>query len=368
VCPQGTRPGEDALAEYREGIEIRRYPLRPADGGMLGFLREYAQALLRTRALTRRLTRERPFDVVHTCNPPDFLLLAAGPARRAGARLVFDHHDLTPELFQVRFGDGRAWLRRLTLLVERLCMRSADAVIATNESYAELVHTRDGRRAEDVFVVRNGPELRSLRSAAPNPALARGREHLIAYVGMMAPQDGVEQALQALARLAQRRTDWHAVLAGDGPSREELIALRDRLGLSEQVEFAGWLGQREVASLLASSDVGLAPEPSSPLNDVSTMIKVAEYMAHGVPVVAYDLRETRRTAGDGALYAGSGDVGALAECIERLLESSELRDRTGREGRERVESELSWEHSERSLRGAYVHVLGSGRAAKGRRR
>jgi glycosyltransferase involved in cell wall biosynthesis len=362
VCPQGdaserASEGERASFEVREGVQIHRYPLSFADSGVSGYLREYGSALWQTWKLVRRLSRERPFDVVHACNPPDFLLFAALPARRAGARFIFDHHDLTPELFLTRFGKRHRWLHRLTLLLERMCFALADVVLATNESYREVAYTRGRKRPEEVFIVRNGPDLRRFSPCAPDPSLKRGRPLLISYVGVMAPQDGVDHALRALATLDERRKDWHAVFAGEGEARPELMRLADELGLGDRVEFVGWLDDRQITRLLCSSDLCLAPEPRSPLNDVSTMVKIAEYMAMSRPVVAYELRESRFAAGAAAVYAEPNDVGSFSARIEELLDDPARRSEMGRLGRERVEQELSWEHSERNLQEAYRSLL-----------
>jgi glycosyltransferase involved in cell wall biosynthesis len=357
VCPHGP---DDGLPdrELREGVQIHRYRLRFAAGGIGGYVREYGSALWHTWRLVRRLSRERSFDVVHACNPPDFLLFAAWPARRAGAQLLFDHHDLTPELFLTRFGEGHPWLYRLTLLLERMCFAVADVVLATNESYRQVARTRGRKRPEQVFVVRNGPDLRRFQPLAPDPSLKRGRRLLIGYVGMMAPQDGVDHALRALALLGERRQDWHAIFAGEGEARPQLARLSAELGLEDRVEFVGWLNDEQIARLLSSADVCLAPEPQSPLNDVSTMIKIAEYMAMSRPVVAYGLRESRFSAGAAGAYAEPNDVASYAMRVDELLSDPERRLKMGRIGRERVERELSWENSERQLAAAYDSVLG----------
>jgi glycosyltransferase involved in cell wall biosynthesis len=360
VCPQGG-PRERALFEVYEGVRIHRYPLTFAEGGPAGYLREYGAAFWHTWKLVRRLSAERPFDVVHACNPPDFLLFAAWSARRRGAHFVFDHHDLTPELFLTRFEGHHRWLYRLTLLLERVCFAAADIVLATNESYREIALTRGRKRAQEVFVVRNGPDIARFDVQPPDPELKRGRPLLISYVGVMAPQDGVDHALRALALLAARRDDWHAVFAGEGDAKPELMRLAAELGISERVEFVGWLEDEQIIRLLSSSDVCLAPEPKTPLNDVSTMVKIAEYMAMARPVVAYELRESRFAAGPAAIYAKPNEVESFAQCIEELLDDPQRRAEMGRLGRERVASELSWEHSERALEDAYRSVLrGSG--------
>lgn len=357
ICPRGAGEGEAAAHELREGVNIHRFRARFAEGGVIGYLREYGSAAWQIYRLVSRLSRERPFDVVHACNPPDFLLFCAWPARRRGARTVFDHHDLTPELFLTRFGRPR-WLYRLTLAVERACYAAADVVLATNESYRRIACARGGKRAEQVFVVRNGPDLRRFRSRPADPALKRGKNLLIAYVGLMAPQDGIDHALRALALLATRRHDWHAIFAGEGDARAELEALAARLGLADRVEFTGWLEGERIAELLCSADLCLAPEPRSPLNEVSTMVKIAEYMAMSRPIVAYGLSESRFTAGEAAVYAEPNEIDDYAACIEQLLDAPARRERMGRLGRERVERELSWERSEHNLARAYRSVLG----------
>jgi glycosyltransferase involved in cell wall biosynthesis len=356
VCPQDNF---DGLAEFErlEGVEIHRYRPSLGSGGALGYIREYTRAFWSTWRLVRRLSRRRSFDVVHACNPPDFLLFAAWPARRRGARLIFDHHDLSPELFTVRFGDRRRLLYRLTRILERMSLRMADVVIATNASYRDVACLRGGKRAEDVFVVPNAPDLRRLSPVAPEVSLKRGSPLLVAYVGVMAPQDGVDHALEALALLRARRGDWHAVLAGDGPARGDLIAQTQELGLGDCVEFVGWLGDEQIVSLLSTADVCLSPEPKNALNDVSTLVKVAEYMAMSRPVVAFSLQETRRTAGEAAAYAEPNDVADFAARIEDLLNDPERRAAMAELGRARVETSMTWEHSTVELHAAYRRAL-----------
>lgn len=356
VCPHGERDGS-AEFEHRDGVDIHRYRPKFADGGALGYLREYATAFWCTWRLMRRLSRERPFDVVHACNPPDFLLLAAWLAGRRGARFVFDHHDLTPELFVTRFGDRHRVLCRATLALERLSFRMANVVLATNESYRDVAIERGRKRSEDVFVVPNAPDLRRLAPVPPDPTLKRAKPFLIGYLGVMAPQDGVDHALRALAILRERRQDWHAVFGGEGPSRRDLMAMAEQLGLDDAVEFVGWLGDAEIARLLSTSDVCLAPEPKTPLNDVSTMVKIAEYMSMSRPIVAFALRETQRIAGEAAVYATPNEVAEMSARIDELLDNPRRRVRMGELGRARVTESMTWEHSALMLSAAYERAL-----------
>jgi glycosyltransferase involved in cell wall biosynthesis len=363
VCPRGEDRDREAF-ERLEGVAIHRYAARHADGGPVGYALEYASALWRIGRLARRLARERPFDVVHACSPPDFLLLAVLPLRRRGARFIFDHHDLTPELFVSRFGREGGLLHALTLRAERVAWRLADVVLSVNESYRRIAITRGGRRAEDVSVVRTGPDLARFTPTAPDPGLKRGRAHLLSYVGVMGPQDGVDQALRALAHLRERRDDWHAIFMGSGDVLEEMRALASQLDLSDVVEFTGWVEHDTIRRVLSTSDVCLAPDPKSPLNDISSMVKISEYMAVSRPIVSFDLMESRASAGEAALYAQAEDVARFAALIDELLDDEPRREAMGVAGRARAERLLAWEHQERALLAAYDRALAMGLATR----
>jgi glycosyltransferase involved in cell wall biosynthesis len=355
VSPCGERVDRERFEEW-EGIEIHRFPLRNSGGGAAGYLREYGSALWSFARIIAQLGSRRRFAVIHACNPPDLLFMVAWPLKLFGLRFVFDHHDLAPELYESRFGRRGAFYRALRMC-ERLSFVAADVVVTTNESYRQIAVGRGRKRPEDVFVVRNGPDPEQFRPGEPDERLKRGRAHLIAYLGLMGPQDGLDSAIRALAHLHRRRDDWHAIFMGDGETLEETRRLADRVGLGDSVEFLGRVADDRILPVLSTADVCIAPESSSPLNDRSTMIKVLEYMAMARPVVAFDLTETMVSAGDSALYAPSGDESAFAERISELLDQPALRQRLGERGRERVVSELGWHRSRDALLRAYAAAL-----------
>jgi len=362
VSPQGNNKDRE-LFEVCAGIEIYRYSLPRASGGKRKFLWEYLRAFWQTWRLVRKLALARAFSVVHAANPPDILLIAASPLKRRGTRFIFDHHDLVPELYADRFGGGGAlyWLSRL---MELTSFRLADVVIATNESYRRIAIERGRKRPEDVFVVRNGPDLARFHSVDPHPSLKRGKRHLIGYVGDMAPQDGIDGAIRSLASLRRLRDDWHAIFVGGGEAFDEVVALASKLALGDLVEFTGALPTEDVVRIISAADVCLAPEPKTAFNDASTMIKIAEYMAMGRPIVSYDLTESRFTAADAALYATPNDEDDFAQCIHRLLEDPALRASMGDTGRRRVRRGFTWSDSEARLLAAYKHVLSDGQRPK----
>ena len=359
ICPRGAKRDTEPYALI-DGVEIHRYALEAATGGPAGYLREYGTALWQSLRLARRLDRERPFDVVQACNPPDLLFLVALPLKLRGARFVFDHHDLVPELFRSRFGAGGPLLLA-TELLEKATFRLADHVISTNESYRRVALGRGRVAPERTTVVRSAPDLTRFVPVAPDDALRRGRRHLVCYLGVMGPQDGVDYALRSLASLRDDLgRDVQAAFLGHGDAWDDLVSLARELGLDDRVEFTGRVSDDDVARYLSTADVCLAPDPKNPLNDVSTMNKIVEYMAMSRPLVSFDLIEARVSAGDAALYATANDEREFARLVAELLDDPERRARMGALGRQRVEQELSWEHSRAALLGAYETVLARG--------
>ncbi|MFF4121261.1 glycosyltransferase family 4 protein [Streptomyces sp. NPDC001714] len=352
ICPQGTKRDTEPEAVI-DGVRIHRYPLRAATGGPAGYLKEYGSALWHTARLARKVG---PVDVVHACNPPDLLFLPALWLKRRGARFVFDQHDLVPELYLSRFDRGKDLLYRAVCALERRTYRAADIVLATNESYRDVAVRRGGRRPEDVFVVRSAPAIERFQPVPPEPELKRGKPHLLCYLGVMGPQDGVDYALRALAKLRDDlgRTDWHAVFVGSGDAFDAMVELSRRLGLGDRVQFTGRIPDADLVRYLSTADVCLSPDPRNPLNDVSTMNKVLEYMAMGRPIVSFDLKEARVSAGEAAVYAPANDEAEFARLVAQLLDDPDRRARMGKIGQERVGGPLSWRNSQASLLAAYA--------------
>ncbi|WP_068278044.1 glycosyltransferase family 4 protein [Aldersonia kunmingensis] len=359
ICPMGTKQDREAEATI-DGVQIHRYPLAAAKGGPAGYLKEYSLALWHTTRLALKIRRTERIDVVHACNPPDVLVVVALILRvLGGTRFVFDQHDLVPELFRSRFERAGEWLYWATRVAERITYFFADAVISTNESYRRIAIGRGGMKPERVRVVRSAPDLTKFMPREPDPELKSGKPYLIAYLGVMGPQDGVDCALRALAHLRHDlgRDDVHAIFMGTGDAIDDLIALREELKLTEMVEFTGRVPDEFVQRCLSTTDVCLSPDPLNPLNNLSTMNKVVEYMAMSRPLVSFELVEARVSAGDAAEYVPANDEYAFAEAIERLLDDPERRAEMGRIGRSRVERDLSWDVSRQNLLEFYAAVF-----------
>jgi glycosyltransferase involved in cell wall biosynthesis len=355
ICPMGD--GWVAPFEVIDGIHVWRYPPPPPARGFVSYAWEFLYCFLQTARLSLVVSGRRGFDVIHAANPPDTFWAVAAFYKLFGKRYVFDHHDLCPELYLSRFGADRegSLPHRVLRLLERAQFLTADLVISTNESYRQVAITRGRFPAERVFVVRSGPSRERFATLrAVDPALRRGRRHLVAYLGVMAPQDGVDHLLRAARILVDRgRTDVAYTLIGAGDSFDELQAMARDLGLEDAVEFTGRIPDEAVERILATADVCACPDPLNPLNDVSTMNKVLEYMACGRPIVAYDLREHRYSAGDGALYAEPNREDCLADRIAELLDDPARRERMGEYNRRRFLETMAWEYSSAELLRAY---------------
>ena len=364
ICPTG--PPHIAPYEELEGVHIYRYPAPPPTRSRLDYVREFLYCWLRTAWLSLRVSREQGFDVIHACNPPDtFWLLGLFYKVFGGKRFLFDQHDLCPEVFLSRFGvSGGGFLHRSLLWLERCTYDTADLVVSTNQSYREVALTRGRVPADRVVIVRSGPERGRFTGLEPDPARRRGKRFLVAYLGVMGPQDGVDYLLRAARVMRDRgRDDVAYTLIGSGDSYPDLVRLAGELGIADDVEFTGRIDDANVEAILSSADVCVGPDPKNPLNDVSTMNKIVEYMALGKPVAAFDLTETRYSAAEGALYAVPNQVEDLAAKIVTLLDDPELRRRMGDYNRERFQACLAWEYSKGVLVGAYDRLLGVRRPA-----
>jgi len=358
VCPKG--PGDPSY-DVIDGVTAHKYKAYAPGGSKISFVWEYAYSFLLTLRLVFRARKAGRFDVLQACNPPDIFWPIAMLLRRLdGTKFVFDHHDLCPELFQSRFGGTESLPYKGLRFLERTTHRRADHVISTNDSYRRIAITRSGKANHDVTVVRTGPDPDKLLRGAADESLRRGHRYLVTYIGVMGPQDGVDIVVRAADHIVNTlgRTDVAFTLMGGGDSFDDVVALRDQLGLAEHVEFTGRVPDETVRAVMSTADLGLSPDPKNPLNDVSTMNKTMEYMAFELPVVAFDLVETKVSAADAAVYVEPNDVAQYGDAIVELLDDQVRRRRMAKLGRERVERVLAWRHQQKAYLGVYDQLTG----------
>jgi glycosyltransferase involved in cell wall biosynthesis len=351
ICPRA--PDEPAYQEL-EGVRLHRYAAPYESPSKLGFLLEFAYSWMMAAALTVKVLIRDGFDAMQACNPPDIYFSLAAPLKLIGKRFVFDQHDLSPELYVSRFGRSDGLLFTGLRGLERATYHVADHVISTNQWYREIALTRGRCRAESVTVVRNGPDLQRMRRRPPLFELKNGKRFLCCFLGVMEPHDGVDLALRAAQHLVHElgRRDCHFAFLGDGESLLGLRRLAHDLRLDDWVTFTGWAQDNMICEYLSTADIGLQPDPKDSRTDISTITKTMEYLAFALPVVAFDLKETRASAADAAVYAQPNDFVSFAEMIDALLDDPLRRAEMGRVGRRRVEEQLAWDHQKI----AYVQV------------
>ncbi len=364
LCPRrgSCRQGYEVI----EGVRIYRHPMPKEADTTLSYLWEYGCGLFWEFIYTWWIYLTHGFDVIQGCNPPDDVFLIALPFRLLGIKYIFDHHDATPELYLSKSGQ-RAFLYKLLLWLEKMTYASSDAVMATNNSYKELAIKRGRMAPDDVFVVRNGPDPRTFKPVAPNPALKDGKRYLVGYVGTMNVQDGLDiliDVAQYIKNLGRR--DVRFVCVGSGPELETLRGIVVEKGLVDTVYFTGRVSDQELLEILSTAEVCVNPDRPCEMNDISTMIKIMEYMALSKPIVQFDSKEGRFSAQEASLYANREDRGAdFANKVLWLLDRPEDRKRMGEFGRRRIEKELAWEYSVQHLLAAYQRVFSNSQPTKG---
>lgn len=353
ICPKGS--SAEAAYECLDGVHIHRHPMPLEAKGAKGYALEYGNALFWQILLSLRVYRTRRFDIIHACNPPDLIFIVAALFKVLfGTSFVFDHHDLNPELYVSKFGRRDVFHRLLTWL-ERATFGLADISIATNQSYRAVALERGRMPPERVFVVRSGPNLDRVRSVPERPELRNGRRHLVGYVGVMGHQEGIDLLLEAVRVIVRdrKRDDIQFGIVGGGPALDAMRALSARLGLGDHVTFTGRVDDATLLAMLSTADLCVNPDRVDEMNDKSTMNKIMEYMALGKAIVQFDVTEGRVSAEASSLYAKPNDPADMAAKILDLVDDPARRLAMGTMGRERVRSELSWDHEAPKLLAAY---------------
>jgi glycosyltransferase involved in cell wall biosynthesis len=353
ICPIGR--GYEKRHEVIGGISIYRHPLPLEAKGALGYALEYSWSLIWEFILTCRVLIGEGFDVIHACNPPDNIFLIGGFFKfMFGKKFLFDHHDISPELYEAKF-NRRDFFYKVMLLWEKLTFKMADVSIATNESYRKIALERGHMSPSRVFIVRSGPSLKRLKILPPTPALRKGKNYLVGYVGVMGQQEGIQYLIEAARHIVYdlKRSDIHFTLVGGGSSLEDFRALTTEKELDDYMTYTGRVDDTILLDVLNTADICVNPDEVNDMNDKSTMNKIVEYMALGKPIVQFDLTEGRFSAGEASLYAKANDAIDFAAKIVELIDHPQKRAAMGAFGRARVERELAWQYEAPKLLAAY---------------
>jgi glycosyltransferase involved in cell wall biosynthesis len=343
---------DPANARYRDlpGMTVLEYPPPREPRGKIGYVSEYGASFCWATVFSLAVRLHGPVDVVQFCQPPDIYFPLAWVLRGLGAKVVAEQRDLMPELFTARYDHASPGIMPVLRWLERRTQRAVHHTLCTNEtSRRRLIGA--GAAPGTVTIVGNGPVLSRVRAAAADRGLRGQHKFLCCWIGMMGRQDHVDLLLRAVAYLVHDlgRTDCGFAVLGDGECLEEARAQSARLGLQSWVDFPGWLPEAQVFGYLASADLGL----DTSLQGEISPVKVLEYMAFGLPFVAFDVGETRIMGRDASVLVPPGDVESYARQVAALLDDAARRSELGETGRERVRSDLAWERQS----AAYLDVM-----------
>jgi len=329
---------------YRATPAVRLHEYRPPrePSSLPGYLAEYGYSFLMAASLSARVLASERIDVVQFCQPPDVYFLLAWLFRLAGVRVVVDQRDLLAELYEARYGHISRGLLRALHMLETLSQRSADRILCVNEYLRRRALAASGLPLGRVSVVRNGPVLSQVAVSTGDNALKRGRRYLCCWVGEIGRQDRVDLLIRSVFHVVCRlgRSDCQFVVIGDGECLAQAKSLTAELGIDDWVYFPGLLSLDQVFQYLATADLGIDASLQSEVSPVKAM----EYMAFGLPFVAFDLPETRAISEGAAVFAAPGDIEGHAQLIHALLSDPGRRRLLGQAGSARVRAELAWDH------------------------
>ena len=347
------------LAGPTLGVATYRFPDEASSAP--GQVVEQGTSFVRMTRTLMGLARRSPIDVVHASNPPDNVWLvppSLRAAQRRPARFVFDQHDVAPVLLTEKYGRAGVMrgLAQTASLLERASFARAALVVMANAEYQRRAEREDLLRGPAVVV----PNGWSLPDVEPESRWRDGAQRLVAYVGAINEQDYVDHLVEAVALLPE---DVRVCVAGEGAGRAVAERRARELGVQDRIRWLGWLyGRTEIASLVRSADVCVAPERDTEFNRLASLVKLAEYMSAGAAITGHRLGQTEALCGDTIEYADDESPAGLARSIQRLLDDPGRRRSLGEAAHDRFRARIAWESvGAPALVGAYREVFGDPR-------
>jgi glycosyltransferase involved in cell wall biosynthesis len=355
----------DARRETVNGVDVLRVPLRRRRGGTLGYLTQYLVFLLTSLAILAGRSLTRRYHLVHVHNMPDVLVLSALVPKLLGAKVILDLHDPMPELMMTIFGLAPESARvRLLRRLERASIGFADLVLTVNLACKRLFVGRSCP-AEKLQVVMNSPDETIFRyrpaGEAETAAGGPGRPFVIMYHGSLVERNGLDLAVDALARVRARIPAARLRIYGAGtPFLERVLESVRTQGLTDAVEYLGPRRIEEVARAIDECDVGVIPNQRSLFTQINTPTRIFEYLAAGKPVIA------PRAAGildyfdeDALVYFELGSAEDLARAVEQVYARPRQTLETVRRG-QAVYRSHAWRRERETFVRLAASLLGAG--------
>lgn len=339
ACRQHGEP----LSEVIEGVRVRKARVRKAKcTSFLQYMVDYTRFFL---ILTTHLTlHARRYDLIHINNMPDFLVLAAWLPRLLGRPVIHDVHDLMPELYMEKFAAGPDhWVIRVLRAQERWAGRLANAVLTVEDRLKTILAER-GIPVRKIHVLMNLPDDRIF---APRPLGGKAGDRdrfVMVYHGTLARRLGLDIAIEAVSLLKGRIPSLELRIIGAGEERDNLMALRDRLGLRQDVTFSeGFVPVERIPGMLQDADVGIIPLRACSGTDIMLPTKLLEYVSMGIPCVSPKTGTIARYFDDTMVcfFEAENSV-SLAEALWGLYSDAGRRDALVRNANEKFNSRYAW--------------------------
>lgn len=354
------RASYEPAVERRAGVTIIRVQGRKSRGGVASYLLEYLAFVWRVRRLVNQHRALTHVKIVHVHTLPDFLIWAALPAKRRGAHVVFDMHEIFPEFIQTKFGGvlGRV-VARLALRIERWARNTADLTISVNHPIDELLMTRPLNRPERRLIVHNTADSTDFGDFEIQKASGATNLALV-YHGTLTALYGVDVAIRAVAEARRLGLPVSFTILGDGPERGALERLVSQLELTGVVTFERPLPQSELPMRLRQCTAGIVPTRLDRMTRYSLSNKLLEYVHLGIPVLASQLPSySRYFDHESVWYWRPNEWRDLARAIGDFAAASQ-EERSERALRaSRSITPFAWARERRALVSAYADLLAS---------
>jgi len=312
------QPGEP-LRETIAGVEvIKTFGLTNRRTSIAVYLLDYV--VFTVMIFAHLLAHPLRYRLIHVSNMPDFLVFGTWLARLTGTPVIHDVHDLMPEIFIEKFRSGdRHWIVSVLKWQERWAGRFASAVLTVEERLKDILSAR-GIPREKIHVLMNLPDDRIFTHRGPRAAGVPDAPFVLVYHGTLARRLGLDIGIRAVAQARSQVPNLQLRIIGAGEEREALIALRDELGLQEQVSFsAGFVPVNQIPALIADADAGLIPLRKSSGTDIMLPTKLLEYVTMGIPCITPKTGTIARYFDDTMVeFFEAENVDALAAAIVRL--------------------------------------------------